>query len=85
MVAIVAAICFAPTLILAVREVAAGRGAGTYTNVYGLPIHWTSVVTMIGLVTLLMVVAGLGRLLYLWRVRRDAKAIDRLLQRGQEK
>jgi len=75
--AIVAVICLAPTLILALREVSGGRGAGTYTNVYGLAIHYTSVLITLGLTLAVLLAALVGRLLYFWRRRRDARAVDR--------
>jgi hypothetical protein len=78
--AIVVAICLMPTLILAVREVSRGHGEGTYTNVYGLAIHWTSLLILVGVVMLVMVVALLGRLLYFWRVRRDVQIVDRWIE-----
>jgi hypothetical protein len=75
--AIVVTICLAPTLILAVREVARGHGAEIYTNVYGLAIHWTSLLIMVAFVFVVMLAALVGRLLYFWRIRRDARALDR--------
>jgi hypothetical protein len=41
-------LCRADTLLQAVREVARRRGADTYSNVYGLPIHWTSLLITVG-------------------------------------
>jgi MFS family permease len=74
---IVATICLAPTVMLAVREVYRGHGAGTYTNVYGLAIHYTSLLILLGFTVAALLAALIGRLLYFWRLRHDVRAVDR--------
>jgi hypothetical protein len=56
-----------PTLAVAVRQVLHGRGAAVYTNVYGLAIHYTSVLIMVAAVLLTLGVAYLARVVYSWR------------------
>jgi hypothetical protein len=56
-----------PTLAMAVWQVLHGRGAAVYTNVFGLSIHYTSVLIMVAAVVLTLGVAYLARLVYFWR------------------
>jgi hypothetical protein len=56
-----------PTLAVAVWQVLHGRGAAVYTNVYGLAIHYTSVLIMVAAVVLTLGVAYLARVVYFWR------------------
>ena len=81
---IVVAICMVPALLLAVREVYGGRGAGTYRNVYGLTIHYTSLLIMVALTLVVLLAVLIGRLLYFWRLRRDVRAVDRWIETHQE-
>ena|SRR5271166_1881291 len=77
---IVVAFCMVPSLLLAVREVARGHGGGTYTNVYGLAIHYTSLLIIVGVGVVALLAALIGRLLYDWRLRRDVRAVDRWVE-----
>ncbi len=77
---IVVTICMAPTVMLAMREVYRGHGAGTYTNVYGLTIHYTSLLILLGVVVVVMLAALIGRLVYFSRLQRDVRAVDRWIE-----
>jgi hypothetical protein len=69
---IIAAVVFMPTVAIAVWEVVHGRGAATYSNVYGLAIHYTSVLILFVALALVAFVAFIARAVYFWR-ERDAK------------
>jgi hypothetical protein len=56
-----------PTLAMAVWQVLHGHGAAVYTNVFGLAIHYTSVLTAVAAVVLTLGVAYIARLVYFWR------------------
>jgi uncharacterized membrane protein YwaF len=64
---IVVIVAIIPTLTTAVWEVLHGRGAAVYTNVYGLAIHYTSVLIMVAALIFALVVAYIARLFYFWR------------------
>jgi uncharacterized membrane protein YwaF len=66
---IVVIVAFIPTLAIAIREVLAGRGAATYSNVYELPIHYTSVLIIVAVLLLVIAVAYVARIVYFWRFR----------------
>jgi hypothetical protein len=76
---IIVAIALAPTLAIAVWEVAHGRGAATYSNVYGLAIHYTSILILFFVLFLAAVAAYVAayvaRAVYFWREGRVG-AID---------
>jgi hypothetical protein len=67
---IVIAVVLVPTLVIAAYEVLHGRGAAVYTNVYGLAIHYTSVLILVAPLTFTLVVAYVARLVYFWRYGR---------------
>jgi hypothetical protein len=71
---IVVAVAAIPMLAIAVREVLHGRGAATYTNVYGLPIHYTSSLILVLVLVLALAVAYTARIVYFWRTGRDGAA-----------
>jgi hypothetical protein len=71
---IVVAVAFVPTLSIAVWEVLHGRGAATYSNVYGLAIHYTSVLILVLVLILALAVAYIARIVYFWRNGRDGAA-----------
>lgn len=58
---------FVPIVAAAVWPVLHGRGAAVYTNVYGLAIHYTSVLIMVAALILTLVVGCIARLVYFWR------------------
>ncbi len=58
-------------------EVWRGNGAGVYQNVYGMVIHWVSVLSL----SAALLVAYLAALALRWWQRRDDRAINRLLDR----
>ena len=68
-------------LLRAWLEVSRGHGAEVYPNVYGLWIHWTTVVTLAAAL-LLAFIGALG--LRGWQ-RRDDRAIERLSAGTREK
>ena len=74
MAPIVAAIAILPTLAIAVWETIHGRGAASYSNVYGLSIPYVSVLILIVFVAFVMSVAYIARIVYFWRTGRDAAA-----------
>ena len=71
---IVVAAVFIPTLAIAIREVLNGRGAESYSNVYGLSIHYTSFLIIILALLLAVSVAYVARIVYFWRNGRDGSA-----------
>jgi len=58
---------FLPITAAAVWQVLHGRGAAVYTNVYGLVIHYTSLLIMVAALILALGVAYIARLLYFRR------------------
>ena len=56
-----------PIVAAAVWQVLHGRGAAAYTNVYGLAIHYTSLLIMVAALILALGLAYIARLLYFWR------------------
>jgi hypothetical protein len=74
-IAIFFALVAAPTLLAAVWKVSHGRGADTYTNVFGLAIHWTSTLILVVALVATLLIALIARLIILRRDRRDAMKI----------
>jgi hypothetical protein len=74
-IATVFALVAAPTLLVAVWEMMHNRGAGTYINVYGLAIHWTSALISVVALAATLLVALIARLVILWRDKRNAKRL----------
>ena len=66
---VVAAVVFMPTVAIAVWEVAHGRGAATYSNVYGLAIHYIFVLILLFALALAALAAFIARAVYFWRER----------------
>jgi uncharacterized protein YqgC (DUF456 family) len=66
-VSMVFAAVFIPVVAAAVWQVLHGRGAAVYTNVYGLAIHYTSLLIMVVALILALGVAYIARLLYFRR------------------
>ena len=60
----------------AVLEIMRGNGAGTYENVYGMPIHWITVLTF----SASLLAAAHVALAIRWWQKRDDRTIDRLLR-----
>jgi len=71
---IVVAVAFVPTVAIAVWEVLHGRGAESYSNVYGLSIHYTSVLIVVLALVLAIAVAYVARIVYFWRSGHDGAA-----------
>jgi hypothetical protein len=71
---IIAAVAIMPTFLIAVWEVLHGRGAATYSNVYGLPIHYTSVLIFASVFALAAAAMYIARLVYFWRSGHDKAA-----------
>jgi len=71
---IVVAVAFIPTLAIAVWEVLHGRGAKSYSNVYGLSIQYTSILIVVLALVLVVAVAYVARVVYFWRNDRDGAA-----------
>jgi hypothetical protein len=71
---IVAVIAIVPTLAVAVRETLHGRGAASYSNVYGLSIPYVSLLILVVFLVIVMSVAYIARIVYFWRNERDAAA-----------
>jgi len=71
---IVAAIAMVPTLLIAAWETFHGRGAASYSNVYGLNIPYESVLIMVFVLALVLAGAYIARLAYFWRNAPDEKA-----------
>ena len=51
-----------------------GRGAESYSNVYGLAIHYTSVLIFVLALVLAVAVAYVARIIYFWRNAHDGSA-----------
>jgi hypothetical protein len=66
-ISVVFAAVFIPIVAAAVWQVLHGRGAGAYTNVYALAIHYTSLLIMVAALILALGVAYIARLLYFRR------------------
>jgi uncharacterized protein YqgC (DUF456 family) len=66
-VSAVFAVVFIPVVAAAVWHVLHGRGAAVYTNVYGLAIHYTSLLIMVAALILALGVAYIARLVYFRR------------------
>jgi len=64
---IVVTVAIIPTLAIALWEVLHGRGAASYTNVYGLPIQYTSLLILVLALVLTLAVAYIARIVYFWR------------------
>ena len=71
---IIAAIAIVPTLLIAAWETLHGRGAASYSNVYGLTIPYVSVLIMVFVLAAVLAVAYVARLAYFWRNDHDDKA-----------
>lgn len=63
----VLAIVAVPTFGLGVWRVLQGQGAGAYVNVYGLAIHYTSVVILVAVVILILGGVFIARAIHLRR------------------
>jgi hypothetical protein len=73
---IVVVVAFIPTLAISVWKVLHGRGAESYSNVYGLTIHYTSVLILAAAVILILGVAlsrADGPPSALWHGDRDSR------------
>lgn len=68
---VAAALGISALVIRATFEILHGRGADTYKNVYGLPIHWVSVLTSLIAVGVALLVALGARLFVIWRDKRE--------------
>ena len=71
---IVVAVAFIPTLAIAVWKALHGRAAESYSNVYGLAIHYTSVLILVLALVLAVAVAYVARIIYFWRNAHDGTA-----------
>jgi hypothetical protein len=71
---IVVAVAFIPTLAIAVWEVLHGRGAATYSNVYGLAIQYTSILILVLVLVLALATAYIARVVYFRRNGHDGAA-----------
>jgi hypothetical protein len=63
----VVVVAFIPTFAISAWMVLHGRGAESYSNVYGLAIHYTSVLILAAVVILILGVAYLARVVHLRR------------------
>jgi hypothetical protein len=64
---IVGAMAILPTVVTAVRHVLEGRGAETYKNVYGLDLHYTSVLILIAALIFCVFAFYVARAVHFWR------------------
>jgi hypothetical protein len=71
---------FVPIVAAAVWQVLHGHGAAVYTNVYGLAIHYTSVLIMVAALILTLAVGYIARLVYFWRHGHSEVAVLREFQ-----
>jgi hypothetical protein len=77
---VLVAVAWGALLGQAAIEVWRGNGAGVYQNVYGMVIHWVSVLSL----SAALLVAFLVALALRWWQRRDDRAITRLLTRRRK-
>jgi hypothetical protein len=84
-IAIAAACTLAITggILRALYEVIHNRGAETYRNVYGIQIHWITVLTSLGAGAAALLVAVVARMLVIWRDTRDTNAVIRQVDARQ--
>ena len=80
-VSAVFAAVFIPVVAAAVWQVLHGRGAAVYTNVYGLAIHYTSLLIMVAALILALGAAYIARLVYFRRYGNGEVTEIRELQR----
>jgi uncharacterized membrane protein len=66
-------VVFVPTLATAGWMVLHGRGAESYSNVYGLATHYTSVLIFVLALVLAVAVAFVARIVYFWRNTHDGE------------
>jgi hypothetical protein len=71
------AVAFIAMIGQAWKAVSEGHGAETYENVYGMPIHWATVLVLSAALLLAFAVGIAVR----WWQTRDVRALDRI--RGQ--
>lgn len=69
--AVAATLSISALVIRATFEMFHGHGADTYNNVYGLQIHWVSVLTTVIAVGVALLVALGARLFVIWRDKRE--------------
>jgi hypothetical protein len=65
------AAAFIPVVATSVWQVLHGRGAAVYTNVYGLAIHYTSLLIMVAALILALGIAYIARLVLFRRYGND--------------
>jgi len=63
-------------LLRALLQVWRGHGAEVYSNVYGMWIHWTTVLTFAAA----LLIAFIGALGWRWWQRRDDRTLERLAE-----
>jgi hypothetical protein len=71
---IVVLVVFVPTLAVAVWMLLHGRGAESDSIVYGLAIHYTSVLIFVLALVFAVAVAYVARIIYFWRNGHDGTA-----------
>jgi hypothetical protein len=76
-VTVVMTIALVPLLLTAIHEVTRGHGGDAYRNVYGMPIHWVSVLTIAASLLLALLVGLVVR----WWQLRDDRTVERILRR----
>jgi NADH:ubiquinone oxidoreductase subunit 6 (subunit J) len=79
LIAIVLALVAAPTLLASLWHISHGRGADTYTNVYGLAIHWTSPLILVVALVSTLIVALIARMVILRREKRETLKVIRAI------
>ncbi|HEX4153424.1 MAG TPA: hypothetical protein VHY75_14550 [Steroidobacteraceae bacterium] len=75
--AIVVVAVFTPTLLTAIWRVSQGRGSEVYQNVYGLQIHWISVIVFVLSIVCARCMALIARAIYKLRERHDETTLRR--------
>ena len=75
--AALAVIAFVGLIGRAAVEVLNGHGAATYSNAYGMPIHWITVLSLFAALLVALVVAIVIR----WWQQRDDRTIDQFLKK----
>jgi|ERR1700683_672831 Na+/proline symporter len=75
LISVPVALAFAAILGRAMFQIMKGNGAGTYKNVYGMEIHWVTVITV---AASLLIAFFIGLVVRWWQRRADRK-LDSLL------
>jgi hypothetical protein len=78
-ISVVVTLGLAPIVLAALIQVARGHGADTYQNVYGMLIHWVTVLTLVAYLAIALLVGLVVR----WWQLRDDRTMNRLIAKSR--